>query len=217
MNQIRRTEKIVGILFILATATYMSASIILGKLYESPDYLRHIYPNKIQLISAFFLEFINNSAVLGMGVLLFKLLKPYNENSALWYLIFRILETIILIISGLGLLMLLPISQEYMKTEAVYLQTLGKIAREWHFVAFEIAMFFTGASGLVLSFLLRLKKLVPVIISIFGIVGYALIFGKSIVDVFGYETNSIMYVPGAIFELVFPIWLIIKGLKNKNI
>ena len=158
MNQIRQTEKIVGILFILATATYMSASIILGSLYDIPNYLKHIYSNKIQLIFAFFLEFINDMAVLGMGVLLFKLLKLYNENSALWYLILRILETIILIISGLGLLILLPISQEFIKTDAVHLQILGKIAREWHFVAFEVAMFFTGASGLILSFLLYSKN-----------------------------------------------------------
>ena len=214
MNQIRRTEKIVGILFILATATYMSASIILGNLYDIPNYLKHIYSNKIQLIFAFFLEFINNMAVLGMGILLYRILKPLQENAALWYLITRAIECIVLIISGLSILMLLPISQEFIKTENSNVQILGKIAREWHFVTFEVAMFFTGISGLILSFLLYAKKLVPIIISIFGIIGYTLIFGKSIVDIFGYETGTILYIPGAIFELVFPIWLIIKGLKK---
>ena len=214
MNQIRQTEKIIGILFILATATYMSASIILGNLYDMPNYLKHIYSNKIQLIFAFFLEFINNMAVLGMGILLYRILKFHNENSALWYLITRIAECIILIISGLGLLILLPISQEFIKTENSNLQILSKIAREWHFITFEVAMFFTGISGLILSFLLYAKKLVPTIISIFGIIGYTLIFSKSIVDIFGYETGTILYMPGAIFELVFPIWLIIKGLKK---
>ena len=214
MNQIRQTEKIVGILFILATATYMSASIILGNLYDMPNYLKHIYPNKIQLIFAFFLEFINNMAVLGMGILLYRILKFHNENSALWYLITRITECIILIISGLGLLILLPISQEFIKTEKSNLQILGKIAREWHFVTFEVALFFTGISGLILSFLLYAKKLVSTIISIFGIIGYTLIFGKSVADIFGYETGTILYMPGAIFELVFPIYLIVKGLKK---
>ena len=179
-----------------------------------PNYLKHIYPNKIQLIFAFFLEFINNMAVLGMGVLLFKILKTHNENSALWYLITRAIECIILIISGLSILMLLPISQEFMKTENSNVQILGKIAREWHFVTFEVALFFTGISGLILSFLLYAKKLVPTIISIVGIIGYTLIFSKSVADIFGYETGTILYMPGAIFELVFPIYLIIKGLKK---
>jgi Domain of unknown function (DUF4386) len=216
MTQVRKTEKIVGILFILATATYMSASIILGKLYDTPDYLKHIYPHKTQLILAFFLEFINNMAVLGMGILLHKLLKPFNEKSALWYFVTRFLETTILIISGLGLLMLLPISEEYIKTNAVHLQTFGKIAREWHFLAFEVAMFFTASSGLILCFLIYSKKLIPRLISIIGIIGYALIFGKSIVDIFGFDTGSILYIPGAIFELVFPIWLIIRGFNRNN-
>lgn len=217
MNQIRQTEKIVGILFILATATYMSASIILGDLYDAPDYLRQIFPNKNQLIAAFLLEFINNMAVLGMGVLLYKLLKPINEKSALWYLITRLIETTTLIISGLALLMLIPLSQEYIKTNENYLIIFGKIAREWHFVAFEVAMFFTATSGVILCFLLYSKKLIPQLISVIGIVGYLMIFGKSVADIFGFETSGMLYIPGAFFELVFPIWLIFKGFYSKTI
>jgi hypothetical protein len=107
INTYRRTARIVGALFLIA----MVASLLGGGLVESviaaSGYLMAVSANEAQVITGVLLELINGIAVLGIGVLMFPILKRHNETIALGYLGFRIIESVfcsIIIISPLSLI-----------------------------------------------------------------------------------------------------------------
>lgn len=216
MNSNKKTAIIVGVLFLAATVTYMIGNGLLESVIKDPDYLSNLYPNKTQVIIAVLLELINDAAVVGIGFLMFQILKQHNESLALGYLSIRIIESAILIVSGISPLLLITLSQEYIKTgttDAFYYQTLGTLAIKGYYLAFEIAMIATSLGGLILSYLLYKSKLIPRLISVLGL-GYAALLANSLVEIFGYSTGIILFLPGALFELIFPIWLIVKGFNS---
>ncbi|MFQ6062343.1 MAG: DUF4386 domain-containing protein, partial [Methanosarcinales archaeon] len=51
-----------------------------------------VYPNKTKVIIGVLLEFIDTAAVVGIGVMLFPILKKHNETIALGYVGTRIIE-----------------------------------------------------------------------------------------------------------------------------
>ena len=81
------------------------------------------------LIGAF-LEFVNCFAVVGIAVLLFSVLKS-DKTVARFYVSFRIIDCTILIIGVISGLLLITLSQEYIKVStlvAPYFQTISILA-----------------------------------------------------------------------------------------
>ncbi len=206
-----------GIFFILATITYMTASSMLPASVEIPNYLAQLPSNKTHLLLAVCCELINDMSVVGIGILMFRLLKPYSEDAALAYFSIRSIEGAVLFVSSVSPLLLIPISDAIGKattTDLSFYHTLGVLAMKWHYYTFQIALLATGFSGIVLCYLLFVKKITARWMSVLGLVGYVAIFVKTFADFFGYEGGTIVYMPGALFELIFPILLIVKGLKT---
>jgi hypothetical protein len=157
------------------------------------------HPNINQLIIGVLLEFYCGVAVAGIGVMMFPILKKFNERLALGYVIFRIIECAIIIVSGIYLISLLKLIQDY--DLMIYL--------------------FTGIGGLIFSYLLYRSKLVPRLISILGLIGYALLFTGTLLDMLGHVdldgAGMIVLLPGGLFEIILPIWLIVKGFNPSAI
>ena len=224
-NSLKKTARMVGILFFVSTTSFLIGAVLLRSVINGPDYLGSLYTtNKFQVSAGVFLQLINDIAVAGIGVLMFRILKKYNENIAVGYLSSRLLEAVILIVGGMSLLVLITISEEYIKggtTNALYYQTLGTLAKKWHYWSFEIAMITLGLGGFFLCYLLYTSKLVPQLIAVLGIIGYPILFAKMLLDVLGYSTGMILFVPAGIFvglfELIFPIWLLAKGFNTSPI
>ena len=133
MNTNKKTARFVGVLFLTA----MVASLLGGGLVESiisaPDYLIAVSENETQVIIGVLLELINAIAVVGIGVLMFPILKQHNESIALGYLGFRIIESVFCIASAISPLSLITLSQEYVQAgapDASYFQTLGTLSME---------------------------------------------------------------------------------------
>jgi hypothetical protein len=80
---------------------------------------------------------------------------------------------------------------------------------------------FTGIGGLIFSYLLYRSKLVPRLISILGLIGYALLFTGTLLDMLGHVdldgAGMIVLLPGGLFEIILPIWLIVKGFNPSAI
>jgi len=106
----------VGVLFLTA----MVASLLGGGLIESilsaPDYLLAVSENETQVIIGVLLELINGIAVVGIGVLMFPILKQHSENIAHGYLAFRIIESVFCSVIVISPLSLIKFSQEYLAT-----------------------------------------------------------------------------------------------------
>ena len=194
MKSTRKTAIIVGLLFLVSTLTFMIGSNLIQ------SFLIDETQNKSLLIMGVILEIICGVAVVGIGVLMFPILKLFNKRLALGYVIFRIIECTIIIVGGIYLLSLLEFMWKY-----------------------EMIIFvFTALGGLIFSYLLYLSKLVPRYLSGLGIIGYLMLFLGVVLDMFSiFNINDgagmLLYLPGGLFELFLPIWLFIKGFNSSAI
>ncbi len=217
MNSTRKSAIFVGALMLIATVTFMIGSGLLDSILKAPDYLTHIYPNKNQVIIGVFLEFVDAAAVVGLGVLMFPILKKHNEAIALGYVGTRIIECTILIVSGISLLSLIPLSQEYLQAgspDVSHFQTLGIDSMAKSVLAFQTAMIALAIGSLPFCYLLYRTKLIPRLISVLGLIGYATMLIGLLFEILGYNVGLIIFLPGGLFELIFPIWLFIKGFNS---
>jgi Domain of unknown function (DUF4386) len=64
---------------------------------------------------------------------------------------------------------------------------------------------------LILCYSFLESKLIPRILAVWGLVGYAVILCRSVVEVLGFNLLSIHAVPGGLWEIFLGMWLIVKG------
>ena len=194
MKSIKKIALIVGLLFLVSTLTFMIGSNLIQ------SFLIDETQNKSPLILGVILEIICGFAVVGIGFLMFPILKLFNKRLALGYVIFRVIECIIIIAGGIYLLSLLKLMWKY-----------------------EMIIFiFTALGGLIFSYLLFQSKLIPRYLSGLGIIGYAMLFLGIVLNMFNiFNINDglgmLIYLPGGMFELFLPIWLFIKGFNSSVI
>ena len=220
MSTNKNVARIVGALFLIATITYLIGSGLIESIAGASNYLANVYPNRTRVILGVLLELVNSAAVLGIAVLLFPILRRHNETIALSYVGFRIMESVILTVAALGPLSLIRLSQEYIQAgtpDASYFQTLGALAMHGHDQAFQIALTFLGLGSLGFCYLLYQSKLIPRSISVLGLLGYAALLASALLEILGQSTGMILYAPGALFEIILPIWLIAKGFNSSAI
>ncbi len=214
MNSNRKIAIMVGILMLGATVTFMIGSGLIQSVLGNPEYLNDIYSSKTKLIVGILLELMDAVFIFGIGMLMFPILKQHSGAIAIGYFGTRVIEAAALIMSLLSLFLLIPLSQEFIATGATdssYYQTVGKLAIQGHEMAFQFAMLVLGLGSLMFCYLLYTSKLIPRFLSVIGFLGYVALIASSCLEIFGVRVGMTLFIPGAIFELVFPIWLIVKG------
>lgn len=210
------SARIAGVLFLAATASYMMGSGVINSVLNQPDFMSQLHQQRTLVTAGLLLEFINCTAVVGIAALLFPILKQHNESIAAAYMGSRLIEAGLLIAGMIFPLLLVTLSQEYStagESSSFYL-TLGNIAIRGKEAAFELAMLALSLGSILFCCLLYRTKLIPRLLSLLGIVGYIALLVSSCFTMLGFEPGILLFIPGGIFELIFPIWLIVKGLKN---
>lgn len=209
--------RMAGALFLISTASYLIGSGLLSPLLEQSDVLAGLYADRNQAFTGLFLELINAVAVAGIAMLLYPALKKHNEAFAMGYFGSRIIESVILLVSLAAPIILIAMSQDYAAAEAASLSSLQAIANaavESHFILFELAMIALGFGSFLLCYVLYRSRLVPRFLSVIGFIGYAGLLTSNALAITGHDTGAALYIPGAIFEIVFPLWLLIKGFNK---
>jgi hypothetical protein len=210
------TERIIGVLYLLAMASSIVGFSMLETQFSNPDYLSTFFANRNSVSAAVLFHLINDISVVGIGILMFSLIRKYQEAVATTLLTTRVMEGVILVIGKLSIMLLLTISKQNVDAGMAgeYLVSLGTLARKWNAWSFEMAMLALGIGGFSLNYLLFNRRLVPIIFSLLGMVSYVLLFTKSVMAIIGTPTPFYMFMPVFLFEVTFPFWLIIKGLKR---
>lgn len=113
MNSTKVTARLVGALFLITTATYLTGNGFIESLLGTSDFLATVSANTPSVSLGAVLMVINCIGVVGIGVLMFPILKQHNETIALGYLGTRIVEGILLTVGVISLLLLISLSQEY--------------------------------------------------------------------------------------------------------
>jgi hypothetical protein len=180
----------VGILFIVQMVTAMAGTSLIQAFVDGDT-------ARAPLTVGVLLMTCSGIAVVGIGLLMYQILKPVNQRLAFWYAALRIIEFAVSALCGVYLLTQLQVVPNHML---------------WVYIP-------TGIGGLILTYLLFVSRLVPRPIAILGLVGYALLSLGVPLDLLGVlDMNEgpglVLLAPGGLFELVFlPIWLIAKGFR----
>ncbi|MNI70316.1 hypothetical protein D3C73_1261240 [compost metagenome] len=82
---------------------------------------------------------------------------------------------------------------------------------ETHYLLFDMAMLVLSLGSLLFCYILYRSRLVPRLLSMIGLIGYTGLLASSCLSLVGLDVGGALYIPGAIFELALPIWLIVKG------
>ncbi|MGZ7044677.1 MAG: DUF4386 domain-containing protein [Methanobacterium sp.] len=83
-------------------------------------------------------------------------------------------------------------------------------------------LIFAGLGGMTLNYVLYQSKLIPRWLSLWGFIGAALIVLYGLTGIFGLGMGltspyAVLAIPIAVQEMVFAVWLIIKGFNNSAI
>ena len=214
MTETRRIERIVGSLFILATVSSSVGFVLLDPVLDGPDVLRSVAASNTKVILAAFLLLIDAVAVVVIPALLFPTFRKHNDHLARLYPASRIVESVVLVVGVVSLLSLVTLSKDYVEfsPDAATYRISGDAllaVYDWG-VLLGILLFFSLA-GLLLNYLLYRTRLVPRWLAAWGLIGVALLLIQGGFEAFDTENLSIMSLPFAVQEMVFAVWLIVKG------
>ncbi len=213
-NTYRTTARIVGVLFLAGMVIGIGGNVLVLSILGAPDPLSNVSANSMLVAVAASLWLMTVVGDAAHGVLMFPILKQHNERIAVGYLGFRIMDALFIAIMVLFILIQIPIGSEYLNagaSDASYLQALSTVFMQAQLDAYNIAMTTLGISGLILGYSFYKTKLVPRLLAVWGLVGYATILCGSVLEVLGFDLLSIHAIPGGLWEMFIGVWLIVKG------
>ena len=109
----RTIGRIAGTLFLLAYVVYLAGGALADSGSASTVVLSHIASHQLQISAGTLLMLANSAAVIGVGVLIFPILKRHYESSAYGYLTAQVAQGLMLAVGIIFLLLRKPLTQEY--------------------------------------------------------------------------------------------------------
>ena len=219
MSAHRKIAIIVGVLYIIGTAAG-ALSLSGDKHIASPDYLTAVSANENQVIIGTLMILIMGFALAMMSVVLYPILNKHNEALALGVVVFRgALEAVTYIVAVVCWLLLLALSQEYVKAgvpDASHFQTLGTLLLETDVSNAHMMEIVFSLGALMINYVFYQSKLIPRWLSVWGLVGGISYLAFPLLAIFGSELG-ILEAPLAVQEMVMAGWLIIKGFNPSAI
>ncbi len=215
----RRTATIVGLLFLTQTIAFFVAEQLLTGGLKGPDFLTSASEHANAVTVGALLATISGAAVVGIAVIMFPLLKPTSEPLALGYVCERVVELVLQVAFFMVVPLLMVAVGDGLRDGTVNASaaaSLGPSLKGVQDVAIVVLYLVTAVGGTIFGFLLYRSRLVPRFLAVLALVGYPVLFVGCILDMFGAidvtkGAGAIFVVPGGLFELILPIWLLVKG------
>jgi hypothetical protein len=220
MKPYRMTAIIVGVVYLVGFVVGIGGEILFQSILSAPNYLATVSAHSMTVVIGALLWVMAVIGDAAHGVLMFPVLKPHNERIAVGYLAARIMDALFIAIMVLFILLQIPLGSEYLKAatpDVAYLQTLGTLFKQAQLYAYEIGMSTLGVSGLMLCYTLYRAKLVPRVLAVWGLVGYAIIFCGMVSEIMGSDLGLASSIPGGLWEVFMGVWLIVKGFNASAI
>lgn len=223
MNSNKNISKIAGILIILGI---VSGILSIVSSVESDNFLNEVYPNKNQVLIGAIFQFLLVPIYIGFSLLLYPILKKYNKTLSIGFIGFRIMAGVFQLFGIILLPIFILLSQKFLaqtNADLMLYETIGEMLKLLRDLTNHLGVILaTGLGNFLLYYMLFKGKLIPVWLSIWGIIGNTLIMTASflllfeLIEVVSTE-YGVMTIPLVLQEVVLAIWLILKGLKtNEN-
>lgn len=219
MDSLRRTSIIVGLLFIIASASPLLAWLGFMSIYDA-SYLTLVAANEIPMIIGVILMLTLAASAVGIPIAMYSILKKQNESLAQSYFAARIFEGIFAVFSVINLVAILSLSQEFVNAVAPvvsYFETSGALlfhAFEWSGILLDFPFML---SALILNYMLYKSQIVPKWLSGWGFIGAIVYVGFIFSELFMPLPVEILAAPLGIQEMALAAWLIIKGFNSSAI
>ncbi len=216
MNSNQKTARIIGVLFLLIFALGVTMYQFLQTSLFADDYLTATSANETNIIISTLLGVINGIVSIIIAILFFPIFKRYSQNLAFTYLVFCIVNCVMILIDNTSVLSLLDASKVFVENgdnASSSLKLMGTLLYERHAWTHYLVLLISCFPVFVLYYTLYFSKLVPRVISIFGMFAAILMFVEMGSTIFGHGISMNMMLPMALVQLTLPIWLLIKGLK----
>ena len=179
MESEKRTARIVGILFVIASATPLLSFIGFISIYDA-NYLTLVAANRIPMILGVLGMLTMAAAIVGITIAIYPVLKKHNENLALSYIAARVFESIFVVFSVISLVAIFSLSHVYVHATAPvvsYFETSGALLLESFAWAGHLLDIPFVISALLLNYMLYKHELVPKWLSSWGLIGSLVYFG----------------------------------------
>jgi len=198
MKKHRTQEITAGVCFLLATVSYMAGSgMVEGELAAI---VSKPVPFTFTLAAGMLLELVNCAAVAVIGVMLYRRLKLQMQSVAFGYMLSRAAEAVLLAVGSF----------------AGLLRASGALAL--HGRLLYTGMLILGLYSTIFCAALLKKAIGPRWLLITGAIGYAALAVYAVINLTGACVADPMWLltPGTAFEIVFPVWLIVKGFPKQE-
>lgn len=217
MNKYRTTASVVGVMYLVGFVVGIGGEVLIQSVLGAPNHLATISANSMMLAIGAVLWLIAVVGDAAHGILMFPILKQHSERIAFGYFGARIMDAVFIAIMVLFLLLQIPLGNEYLKAAApdtFYLQALSAVSVQASQYAYQIGMSTLGIAGLMLCYTLYKAKLVPRVLAVWGLVGYAIIFGGMVSEIMGSGLGLASSIPGGLWEVFIGVWLLVKGFSS---
>lgn len=157
--------------------------------------------------------------VMWMSVSLYLLTKSINKNRAILGLAFRSTEVVmgfVMVLLYTTPLIILSKAENYHFNNDT-LHSLATIFFDIYVIGSNLHLILMSVGAFIFIKLLKSASYIPKWLSYWGLFTYATVFiGFTLQILFPETSKQLMVVmpPGAIFELIFGIWLLVKGVKT---
>src|SRR6185503_19835496 len=193
-SSVRRTARIVGALFLAGFLAYGVGNLIATGIVRSGDRSG----STALFVSGAALMVLNSAFVIGIGVLMFPILRAHDTAIAAGYLGTRIFEGVVLAIGVVSLIVL-----------------AGSAAIDANTAFYNVAEAGLGIGSLFFCALLFRTGLVPRFLAVSGFIGYACFAAGTLLELFGVAGAGLVgAIPGGLFELTFGVWLFARGFAS---
>lgn len=192
-KQQRQMELLIGLGFIVATFAYATGNSLLS------DYLANPLNDGNAFLGAA-LEIVNSIAVASVGYLSYKRLKDYNKNTMTLYKYARYFEALILFIG--------TVSLWFLSTSAPEVQIAFRTG------CFNVTMLVFGTASILYCLQLYKTRLTYQWLSLLGVIGYLSLTVYALLGLFHVPVSMFLFAPGGIFELVFPLVVMVRGFRG---
>jgi len=219
MNTYRKTAIIAGVLYIIGTVAGILSLVLSQPVRAAQDALAGVAANANQVIVAALFVLLMGLSLAMVPVVLYPVLRRFNEVLALGYVVFRgALETVTYFVTAIVWLLLLALSQLYVQAGALAasgFQASGALLlKAGELSSLTGIVFCLGA--LMFYAVLYQSRIVPRWLSVWGLAALILDLAAQFLALFGLldpvsATASLLFIPIAVQEMVLAVWLIVKG------
>ncbi len=216
----RRAAIVYGVLFLLSFLSYGTGSSLVAELADSPQGLEAVADSTpLFVFGIVLMAVVHTFTNIGLAVVMFTILKPFNQIVAFGYVSAAVTATIIATVGALFMLLLVPLSEAFLvsSSEPIYLDSLASLLKKGGFYGYQLSMTIWGIGGILFCYLLSISKLVPRVFPVWGIIGYLVFMVGTLGEMFGYSIGLALSAPGGLFEVSLSLWLNIRGFNRPKL